>query len=352
MAKDSKEHHGGQARAVLAPQSWLRPASHYLEAMDNAWYRSLMALQSDIAAGTEAFFRQKGMRSTMLPITTTSISSPMGLGSDSLPVEVEIAGEKTYLADSMQFMLEYALRLQPQGVFYIMPSFRGEGHDERHLNQFYHSEAEIPGTLQDVMSLVDEYLLFLAKEILAHSGETLSVMCKRQPLHVEKFVRNGGVIPRIRFSDAVTRLELDPRYVEQCKEGFLRITNAGEKKLIAQFDGPVWLTNMPSLAVPFYQADEEGCGEYSRTADLLMGIGETVGAGERHTTADDVLDALKRREVPREEYDWYINMKKARPLHTSGFGMGIERFILWLTEHDDIRDCQILPRLTGVPIVP
>jgi asparaginyl-tRNA synthetase len=346
------EHTGNRVRAVSAPKSWQRPASHYLEAMDNEWYRSLMDVQSDIAAATDTFFRSKGMRSTMLPITTTSISSPMGLGSDSLPVEVEIAGEKTFLADSMQFMLEYALRLQPEGVFYIMPTFRGEDHDARHLNQFYHSEAEICGTLDDVMRLVDQYVFFLAKEVLQHSRQALGAMCNGAPLHVEKFVNNGGVIPRIRFADAVLRLEMEPRYVEQCKEGFLRISNLGEKRLITQFGGPVWVTNMPSLSVPFYQANEDDAFEYSRTADLLMGIGETVGAGERHTTANDALQALARHEVSPEQYEWYLNMKKTRPLHTSGFGMGIERFILWLTGHDDIRDCQILPRLNGIPIVP
>lgn len=53
-----------------------------------------------------------------------------------------------------------------------------------------------------------------------------------------------------------------------------------------------------------------------------------------------------------EEYEWYCTMKEKYPMKTSGFGLGIERFILWLFKHDDIRDCQILPRFNGVNIVP
>ena len=99
-----------------------------------------------------------------LPVTTGSISSPMGRGSDSLTVRINLEGIDTYLADSMQFLLEYGCRLNLKGVYYVMPSFRGEKADERHLCQFYHSEAEIPGKLENVMNLVDEYIKYLSSE--------------------------------------------------------------------------------------------------------------------------------------------------------------------------------------------
>ena len=105
-----------------------------------------------------------------LPVTTGSISSPMGRGSDSLPVKINLEGVNTYLADSMQFLLEYGCRLNSNGVYYVMPSFRGEKADNRHLCQFYHSEAEIPGTLNDVMNLVDEYIKYLSRELLKQFG--------------------------------------------------------------------------------------------------------------------------------------------------------------------------------------
>lgn len=108
-----------------------------------------------------------------LSVTTGSISSPMGKRSDSSSVKVNLEGVDTYLAYTMQFLLEYGCRLTEKGCYYIMPSFRGEKFDERHLCQFYHSEAEIPGTLEDVMNLVNEYIKYLSKKILVRMGKQL-----------------------------------------------------------------------------------------------------------------------------------------------------------------------------------
>lgn len=108
-----------------------------------------------------------------LPITTGSISSPMGLGSDSSPVQIEIDGKVTYLADSMQFILEYGCRMT-HGVYYIMPSFRGEHADERHLCQFFHSEVEIPGILDDIIQLAEAYIVHLAKSIITTNENVIS----------------------------------------------------------------------------------------------------------------------------------------------------------------------------------
>ena len=87
-------------------------------------------------------------------------------------------------------------------------------------------------------------------------------------------------------------------------------------------------------------------------ADLLFGIGETVGAGERHNNIMELEEALEIHKVDKKDYKWYYDMKKYYPVQTSGFGMGIERFILWLFKHDDIRDCQILPRFNGKNMIP
>lgn len=234
------------------------------------------------------------------------------------------------------------------GAWYIMPSFRGEDEDERHLSQFYHSEAEIPGALNDVMSLVEEYIKYLCKNILREYGKELEEIAGTVE-HIEQFI-NLKEIPRVTFEEAIKILNNDKKYIEYSDYGFRNITRAGEKALMNHFDGIVWITNFDSMAVPFYQSTIQE-GKYAKNADLLLGIGETVGAGERHATAEEVKEALKKHKV-KEGYDWYLKMKEIYPLKTSGFGMGIERFILWLTKQDDIRDCQILPRFKGKNIVP
>ena len=125
---------------VKPPQSWKNLSKHYQVALHSEWYKIISELQNELILATCDFYRGKQMDFMLLPITTGSISSPMGLGSDSSPVKVKIQGIETYLADSMQFLLEFGCRIHKKGVYYIAPSFRGELADKRHLCQFFHLE--------------------------------------------------------------------------------------------------------------------------------------------------------------------------------------------------------------------
>lgn len=132
-----------------------------------------------------------------------------------------------------------------------------------------------------------------------------------------------------------------------------KLTRKGERVLIEKYGGAVWLTEMDHLAVPFYQAYVEGTGQRkAKAADLLLGLGETVGLGERHSTPEMVQEALRHHAVPEQFYKWYINMRQVKPLLTSGWGMGTERYLCWLLQHDDIRDIHIIPRMKGVKYMP
>ncbi|QNR22514.1 asparaginase (plasmid) [Exiguobacterium sp. Helios] len=335
---------------ITPTKSWMKPESHYIEAMDSDWYKTLLRVQNQITHSTFNFFREQDILSVSLPITTGSVTSPMGLGSDSLPVKINLEGLDTYLADSMQFHLEYALRNVPNGVHYLMPTFRGELADARHLCQFYHSEAEIQGDLNDVMRLVSEYVHYLCKDLLKYSASDIKAIAGSIQ-HIEDVIELNASYPKVSLEEAVELLNRDPRYVETHPAGFDSITNQGEQELIKLFGGIVWLTHPEYKSVPFYQAIDSD-GKHALSGDLLFGIGEVVGSGQRHTTIEDLTESMEALDVDAAEYEWYLNMKKLKPMDTAGFGMGIERFILWLFKHDDIRDCQMIPRFNGVEINP
>lgn len=317
------------------------------------WYRVVAELQHAITQYSYQFFEDSGLKTLHFPVTTGSISSPMGIGSDSTPVRVNICGQDTYLADSMQFMLEYGCRIFPRGCAYIMPSFRGEMADERHLCQFYHSEVEIPGKLADVMTLVERYIRYLSIHLLKELGEPI-FRITQDLTHIEIINSNSHPFPQITLSSAIELLKgFDKKdLIKLHPHGFLSLTADGEQELIRHFGGFVWVTRFDALSVPFYQAYDPINPKNALNADLLFGIGEVVGSGERHDSQSDVLAALDHHRVPRSDYEWYTKMKAIYPLKTSGFGMGIERFILWILKHNDIRDCQILPRFNGIDIVP
>ena len=338
-----------EAICMIQPtQSWKNKNSHYLSALGSDWYRTLAIIQNELCCATYDFYRAKQMKTLFLPVTTNSISSPMGFGSDSLPVEIELFGQKTYLADSMQFMLEYGCRYFSEGCFYLMPSFRGEHADERHLCQFYHSEAEIPGHLADVIALVEEYIRYLCAAFLQNTPKLIEE--RTGNLDHIKALEKKQTFPRISFDEAVALLRDVDGGLKKYSNGLLVITSIGEEALLKRFNGVVWLVHMDKHIVPFYQSSSDGI--HADCADLLLGIGETVGCGERHYSGKEVVQALEEHKVDVAPYEWYIKMKEEYPMKTAGFGMGTERFILWLLQHNDIRDCQLLPRFNGEIFIP
>lgn len=336
------------------PNLWKSEKDFYLNVLVNPWYKLLVKLENLVSMETMKFYEEKGIITMHLPVTTGSISSPMGRGSDSLPVKVNLEGIDTYLADSMQFLLEYGCRLNEKGVYYVMPSFRGEKADERHLCQFYHSEAEIPGNLEDVMNLVEEYVKYLSKKILENFKEELEKAIG-DISHIEKIANYNGNFPRITFNQAEQALKEKfgdniNDYIEY-NDGWRNITRKAEQELIKIYDGIVWITNYDILAVPFYQKFDDDLDGTTKNADLLFGIGETVGCGERHQNDMDLLKSMKLHEVDKEEYEWYIKLKEKYPLQTAGFGMGIERYLMWVLKASDIRNMQICLRFNGEQII-
>ena len=331
---------------IKPPKSWKDLSTHYKIPLRNEWYRVLALLQDEFNFATVIFYRQRGIKSEQLPITTGSISSPMGLGSDSVPVHVQIAGIDTYLADSMQFFLEYSCRINKEGVYYVAPSFRGESADERHLGQFYHSEAEIIGTLDNVIKLCEQYIVYLSNHFLKTlEKEILSVAGTTE--HIKYISQHGYNIPKCTFEEAVRILDNNPDFVESYAL-YRNINSKGEAELMKYFGGYVWLTNFDHMAVPFYQKFAPGANKkIALNADLLMGIGETIGSGERHLSGQEVREALTLHQIDETPYKWYITIKDEVPVQTSGFGLGVERFFLWLLKHNDIRDMQTLPRFNG-----
>jgi asparaginyl-tRNA synthetase len=326
-----------------------RDPQRFLRVMDDPWFALLVALQDRITVATVNHWSVRGLRTMHLPITTHAVSSPMGLGSDSLPVEIDLFGVRTYLADSMQFLLEYGCRLWPGGAYYVMPSFRGEAADETHLCQFFHSEIEIAGRLDDIINAAEGYLQALCLDILS----TLSAPLGRQTGDLSHIEAIAAVphLERIPFDEAARTLGDDSHLITRNPDGWRSLTRAGERRLMEKVGGPVWVTHFDHLSVPFYQAYASD-RRFAANADLILGLGEVIGAGERHADGDSVLAALAEHGVAAEPYLWYIEMKTIRPRVTSGFGMGIERFLAWALRHDDVRDLQVLPRFNGEITLP
>lgn len=300
--------------------------------------RLLAELHDVVASSTSTFWRERSAGTLLLPLTTGSASSPMGRGSDSTPVVVQIGSAEVFLADSMQFYLELGVRILGRTAYYVMPSFRGELADATHLPQFFHSEAELVGGLDDVIETSEAYLRFVTSAILRQCSDRLEADGIKTA-HLEGLAQSSS-FPRLSFEEVV---RVVPSYVE-AHDGWRSLSKPGERALMEHCGGPVWMTHFDHLAVPFYQAFLDERRLTAMNADLLFGLGEVIGAGQRHAVVDDVLRALKMHDVEPSRYQWYLEMKRLAPLCTAGFGMGVERFLAWVLQVEDIREVQLIRR--------
>ncbi|WP_373437174.1 amino acid--tRNA ligase-related protein [Metamycoplasma equirhinis] len=133
----------------------------------------------------------------------------------------------------------------------------------------------------------------------------------------------------------------DPNIYEEAKK---------EKYLIKKFNNSgIFLNNFPAKLVLFYQ---KNVSNRAINSDFLIGIGETIGMGQRCETYEETINSIRLHNNNPNEYNWYFKMKKEKPMQTSGFGVGIERLILFLINEDDIRNVVVLPRDTNENIEP
>lgn len=327
---------------VAPPSSWMRPEAHLDHLLDHPWYRHLLHLLDVGAWGAHCFFRGRGAVQALLPVTTGAISSPMGLGSDSMPVHATIGGRDVYLADSMQFMLELTARIEERPTYYVMSSFRGEQADHRHLNQFFHVEVELPGGRDDAMAWAEGLTRAMAAHLLAEAPTALEAL-GADLTRVAAFSAGEGGFDRIAHDEALALLADDPGASRE-ESGERIVTSHGERELCRRLGDFIWLTDMPRATVPFYQAVLPGRADRTATADLLAGIGETLGLGERARTAKEVLANLAFCGVDPAPYGWYLEMKRRNACRTAGFGLGLERFLMWCVGGRDIRDFCLLLR--------
>lgn len=358
---------GVEARQVQrepVPRIWNLEDSFAVAALRSKWYQTMFAIQSTFFHTSIDYFRQPNLnyRYLLVPLTTGSISSPMGLGSDSQPVSIQLHGEDTYLADSQQFLLEYALRYDDNvpGSYYVGTSCRGEDPDSSHLNQFCHVECEIRGGLQDGMTVANDYIVSLARTLLEHHAAEIEAFAG-STAHIRSlldlYARNKRSFPVITLDEALAYPEMRDMSmwnftVPGQPECGRSLTRKGEQALVARFGGACWVTEMDHLGVPFYQGWTDASKTKATCGDLLLGLGEVVGCGKRHDTAEEALEALEQHGVDADDYAWYVEMRRFRALETTGWGIGSERFLCWLMQHDDIRDIQLLPRLKGLKTAP
>lgn len=342
------------------------PSNYYKDIALNNYFQVLLLLRHYIKFTSDYYFGiNLGAKNIDLFMTTPSISSPMGPGSDSEPIKIKFGKYETFLVDSSQFGFEPLLLNNFDKVYCYLPSMRGENPDNRHLNQFFHCELEIIGNLKDLIPIIEKYIKSLCETILLMNNviDKISNDNKKTKKILKKIIELNS-FPEITFDEAINIL------IKNGKKKYINFTNHGkdinsegeiELMNILKLDTPVWIKYFDRDRVPFYQKPNPKNKDKTINADLLFPPltkesfgGEIVGSGQRQDNSEEMYESLKRQNnISSKSYEWYIDLRRLPNYQiTSGFGLGIERFIAWALAKDNIRDVIPYPRLKNVKTLP
>jgi len=346
-------------------QPVFNPKQYYKDMAKSNYFYALLTLRHYIKLTSDYYFGTKlGAKNIDLFMLTPSISSPTGSGSNSEAISIKFGKLKTFLTDSSQFGFEPLLLNKLDKVYCYLPSMRGENPDSRHLNQFYHCEMEMVGSLDDLIPNIEGYIKELSKTVLLMQNiiNRISKNPKKTKAFLKKIVETK-TFTSISFDEAVNILVKNgnKKLVNFTKNG-RDISSNGEIELmkILKLDTPLWLKYFDRCRVPFYQKPISKDPTKVINADLLFPPlikesfgGEVVGSGQRQNKTKEILESLAQQKISPDPYEWYIDLRKMSGYKTtSGFGMGIERFIAWFLAKDNIRDVIPYPRIKNIKTYP
>ena len=261
--------------------------------------------------------------------------------------EVDYFGDdKAYLTQSGQLYNE-ATAAAFGKAYCFGPTFRAErSKTRRHLTEFWMVEPEMAfAHLDDVMDLAERFISNIAARVLDERQEELKVL-ERDPAKLELIV---PPFPRLHYDDAVALLheghkrgELDARFEWGGDFGA-----PDESYISKQFDKPVMVHRYPAAIKAFYMARDSERPELALGVDVLAseGYGEVIGGGERATSLEYLEEQLKTHDLPREAFEWYLDLRRYGSVPHAGFGMGIERCTAWMCGIEHVRETIPFPRM-------
>jgi len=261
--------------------------------------------------------------------------------------EVEyFEGEKAYLTQSGQLYNE-ATAAAFGKVYCFGPTFRAEkSKTRRHLTEFWMVEPEMAyATLDDVMSLSERMLSYVAAQVLEKRGEELKVL-ERDTSRLEAIV---APFPRVHYDDAVKTLHegFEKGALETKFEWGGDFGAPDETYISSQFDRPVMIHHYPAAVKAFYMARDPKRPELALGVDVLApeGYGEVIGGGERATSLEFLEEQIALHQLPQESFQWYLDLRRYGSIPHGGFGMGIERCTAWMCGIEHIRETIPFPRM-------
>jgi len=311
----------------------------YLLDHRHLWIRSrrlqaIMKIKHTVLEAGREYFNRNGWWEVTPPILTSSACE-----SGATQFEVNYFGQKAYLSQSAQLYLE-ALIYTLDKVWSLTPSFRAEkSRTRRHLAEYWHLEAEAAWYgMEDMMKVVEELVYYMVERVLRDRMDELKFL-KRDTRILENA---KPPYPKITYDEAIEILQSKGVNIKWGDD----LGADEERVLTEEFETPFFITHFPKEIKAFYMKLDPKNPRVVLGFDLLApeGYGEIVGGSVREDSYDALLKRIIEMGLNPEEYKWYLDLRRYGSVPHSGFGLGIERTVMWIAGLDHIRDAIPFPR--------
>jgi asparaginyl-tRNA synthetase len=333
---------------AIAPEYPIQPKEHgpeFLLDHRHLWLRSrrqhaIMRVRSEVVRACRDYFLERGYTLVDSPIFT-----PAACEGTSTLFETDYFGQKAYLTQSGQLYLEPACMALGK-VFCFGPTFRAEkSKTRRHLTEFWMVEPEVAFLeLDGLLELAEDYVSTVMSRVLESRQEELKVL-ERDISRLEKII---PPFPRIHYDEAARILA--EKAVSRPELAFTYGDDFGaphENALTEDHDKPVMVTHYPAAVKAFYMQPDEKDPDKALCVDVLApeGYGEIIGGSQRIHDPELLQARIREHDLPEEAFNWYLDIRRYGTVPHSGFGMGIERFVTWVTGIHHLRETIPYPRM-------
>ena len=327
-------------------------------------FNAVFRVRSVVSAAIHEFFQNRNFVYIHTPLITASDCEGAGemFKVTTIGYSNEYKNEEEYNADdffgkraalSVSGQLEGEVAAMAMGKIYTFgPSFRAEkSNTPRHVAEFWHVEPEVAfAELPDIIEIAEDMIKYIINAVLDKCPEELKFFNQ----HFEK-----GLIEKLQnvvsndfavmtYTEAIEELKKSGRDFQFPVEWGCDLQTEHEKYISEEVcKRPVFLTDYPKEIKSFYMKQNPDGKTVAATDLLVPGVGEIIGCSEREADLDKLLDAMTVRGMTTEEYEHYIALRRFGSVPHSGFGLGLERIILYVTGMQNIRDVILYPRTVG-----
>jgi len=304
------------------------------------WLRSskqhaVLRVRSRVIKAIRDFLDDRGFVCMDSPIFTPSACE----GTTTL-FPVDYFGDTAFLTQSGQLYAE-ATAMAFGKVYCFGPTFRAEkSKTRRHLTEFWMVEPEVAYLeLDGLMDLMEQFVSYIVQEVVKDRRIELQIL-ERDVSKLEKIV---PPFPRMSYDEAV----------ESLKQGGAEFEWGGdfgapdETRLSEQHDKPLMIHRYPSQVKAFYMKRDPQNDKLSLCVDMLApeGYGEIIGGSERASDLKFLEDQIAKHDLPKEAFEWYLDLRRYGSVPHAGFGLGVERTTAWLCGTHHVRECIPFPRM-------